>query len=66
MSDYDYEKLRNDLLDYFGTATFNVSYMAMGELIKVEQASEDELIQLAIANNFDLDKYLIRVGKFYR
>ena len=52
----DYERLRNDLIDYFGTAmTFNL--MAMSDLIRVERASNDELVEIALKNNFDLNKY---------
>ena len=52
----DYEKLRRDLIDYFGTAmSFNP--MAVIELSRVERASNDELVEIAIKNNFDLDKY---------
>lgn len=52
----DYDKLRNDLIDYFGTAmTFNL--MAMSDLIRVERASNDELVEIALKNNFDLNKY---------
>lgn len=52
----DYDKLRNDLIDYFGTAmTFNS--MAMSDLIRVERASNDELVEIALKNNFDLNKY---------
>ena len=52
----DYERLRNDLIDYFGTAmTFNP--MAMSDLISVERASNDELVEIALKNNFDLNKY---------
>ena len=52
----DYEKLRKDLIDYFGTAiAFNP--MAMSDLIIVENATEEELINIALKNNFDLNKY---------
>ncbi len=50
------EKLRKDLIDYFGTA---MSFMpiAMMELSKVEKASRNELIKIAKENGFDLSKY---------
>ena len=52
----DYDKLRNDLIDYLGTASaFNP--MAMSDLIRVERASNDELVHIALKNNFDLNKY---------
>ena len=52
----DYEKLRRDLMDYYGTAT-GFFPMAFLEVAKVEQADENELIRLAKKNGFDLSKY---------
>ena len=53
----DIEKLRKDLIDYFGTAMFNASPLAIIELTKVENASPQELINIALKNNFDLTEY---------
>lgn len=50
-------KLREDLLDYYGTAMFNSSPLAIIELVKIEKASNDELIEIAKDNNFDLNEY---------
>ena len=52
----DYEKLRKDLIDYFGTA-MSFSPMAIMDLSRVESASDDELVEIAKRNNFDLNKY---------
>ena len=52
----DYERLRNDLIDYFGTAIgFNPA--AIIELSMVESVSNDKLIDIAIKNGFDLSDY---------
>lgn len=52
----DYERLRSDLIDYFGTAMiFNP--MAVAELSEVENASEYKLEQIAQQNGFDLSNY---------
>lgn len=51
------DKLREDLLDYYGTAMFNVSPLAIIELTKIEKASNEELIEIALNNNFDLNEY---------
>lgn len=51
------DKLRKDLLDYFGTAMFTSSPLAIIELTKIERASDEELIRIALNNNFDLNKY---------
>lgn len=56
----DIERLKNDLLDYFGTAAlFNPS--AFINVCEVENASAGELINIAIQNNFDLNYY--EIGK---
>ena len=55
----DVRRLRRDLKDYFGTAMFNVSPMAIMDLSKVERASDREIIELAQANGFDLRKYIV-------
>ena len=54
----DIESLREDLINYYGTATsfYPVAYM---DLIKVEKATDEELIQIAIKNNMDLNNYII-------
>ena len=56
MYDIDYEKLRSDLIDYYGTA---IAYnpMAVIELSDVENASIDKLVQMAMQNGFDLIDY---------
>lgn len=51
------DKLREDLLDYYGTAMFNASPLAIIELTKIEKASNEELIEIALNNNFDLNEY---------
>lgn len=55
----DIEKLKEDLIDYFGTAMFNASPLAIIELTKIEKSSDKEIIQIAIDNNFDLNEYII-------
>lgn len=56
----DIERLRDDLIDYFGTAMF-YNPAAMMDLEKVRKASDEELIEIAKNNGFDLDKYRIRI-----
>ena len=49
----DFEKLRKDVIDYFGTAmgAFPIAVMSVTE---VETATEKELIRIATQNGFDL------------
>lgn len=54
----DFEKLREDLIDYFGTAmgSFPIAVMNVAE---VESASDRELLRIATQNGFDLSDYEI-------
>ena len=56
----DINRLREDLINYFGTAIF-YNPIAIMELEEVKKASESKLIEIAIKNGFDLDNYKIRV-----
>lgn len=53
----DYESLRKDLIDYFGSAMplFPVAVM---DVVKAERATEEELVEIAIQNGFDLSNYI--------
>lgn len=57
MDNIDFERLREDLIDYFGTAMMQFP-MAMMDLSKVENASCEELIMIARKCKFDLSKYM--------
>ena len=56
--EYDYVSLRDDLLDYFGTATFSSFPMSMVDLSHVDRASNEQLLHIAMQNGFDLNKYI--------
>ena len=60
----DFEQLRQDLIDYFGTGMYNASPLAIIELSKVQNATPEELIKIAKQNNFDLSQYQINTFKF--
>ena len=54
----DIEKLRSDLIDYYGSlAQFYPS--AYLEVSRIENASYDEVVRIALSNGFDLSKYQI-------
>ena len=55
----DIDELRNDLINYFGSA-MQYNQVAMIELIKVEQASDNEIVNIAIKNGFNLYDYEIK------
>ena len=52
----DIERLRDYLIDYFGSLAqiYPSAYM---EVSRVENASYEELINIAISNNIDLSKF---------
>ena len=53
-------KLRRDLEDYFGTAMFSASPIAMMDLERVQKASDEELITIAKECGFNINKYNIK------
>ena len=55
----DIEKLRSDLIDYFGTAMASGFGMAVMDLSKVERDSDEELINIALDCGFDLNDYVV-------
>ena len=57
--DIDFEKLRSDLEDYFGTAMMS-NPMAIINLSDVSRASEEELIKIAYQNGFDVNDYIVK------
>lgn len=61
----DVESLRSDLLNYYGTAT-PIFPMAMMDVINVEKASLEELIEIAQKNNIDINDYIIEENNIKR
>ena len=53
------EQLREDLKDYYGTAMFNASPMAVMDLSGIERASNQEIVDIAREMGIDLRKYAI-------
>ena len=62
--DIDYEKLRRDLIDYYGTAS-QIFPMSIMEISKVERATPNQLIELANKNGFNISDYEINNKKRY-
>ncbi|MBQ6546647.1 MAG: hypothetical protein IJL74_01460 [Bacilli bacterium] len=64
----DVEELREDLIDYLGTA---VSYndVAMMDLIEAERANDEGIVRMALKHGFNLGKYEIEKteekGEYY-
>ena len=61
MNNIDFDRLRRDLINYFESALFVGGFgMAIVYISKVQNASNDELIRIALNNKFDLKKYTIK------
>ena len=58
MQNIDIDLLRQDLIDYFTSAMFMISPVALVDLTEVEHASDDKIIKIALDNGFDLNKYI--------
>ena len=55
----DTDRLRRDLEDYYGTAMFGISGIAVMDLSRVECASEQDLVEMAEKAGLDLHKYIV-------
>lgn len=56
----DVEKLREGLVDHYGTAMIGGQWPAIADLSGVEDASPEELIQIAEREGIDLSEYEAR------
>lgn len=54
----DFERLRSDLIDYFGTGMISGIGALTINISVIERASHDKLIEIAINNNFNLENYI--------
>lgn len=55
--DFDGVSLKQDLLDYYGTAAFNGYPAAMMDVFSVERMDSNQLWERAVKNGFSMDKY---------
>ena len=63
MKNYDYDKLRADLIAYYtfiATAGYKVAYL---DVYQIEKATDEELEEIAIRNNYNLNDYVIEKNK---
>lgn len=57
IDDIDFVSLRNDLIDYFGSATPFYG-IAMADVVKVENASNLELLNIINETTLDITDYI--------
>lgn len=50
-------RLRDDLTEHFGTAAGYMPF-AYADIVSAENASKEELIEMAADNGFDIEDYL--------
>ena len=55
----DIDRLRRDMKDYYGTAMFNASPMAVMDLSRIERASDMEIVEEAQKAGVDLTNYIV-------
>ena len=55
--EFDFDLLRDDLINYFGTAMY-YNPLAQIDLSFVSSCNDNELINVAQNNNFDLSRYI--------
>jgi ABC-type uncharacterized transport system permease subunit len=58
----DVDRLRNALLDRFGTAAFSGFPLAFAEVVEVESASPEGLVEIALREKMDLEEFVIDDG----
>ena len=58
IEDIDVEKLRNDIINYYQSAMFMVSPLAMMDMQQVQNATDEWIIKKAIDLKIDLNKYI--------
>ena len=63
MNNIDIDRLRKELIDYYGTASM-LYPIAIMDLTKVETCSAEELINIAKNNGFNLNDYIIEEKEY--
>lgn len=58
ISSIDIDRLRKDLIDYYGTGVYNLNVSVI-DLIKVERCPSYMLVDIALQNGFNLNNYKI-------
>ena len=53
------DELRRYLMDYYGTAAFSGLPMAMVDLSRVQSASPEEVVRIALKENVDLSRFAV-------
>ena len=54
----DTKRLRKDLIDHYGTASFNGFPAALVDLSRIESMSDEELVRFALKKGADLEEYI--------
>lgn len=57
MKNYNINKLRRDLMDYFGTAMHSGFPMAVIDLSEIENMTDEEILKFAAKNGINIEKY---------
>ena len=64
MNEIDYDRLRNDLINYFESAYFVAGFgAALVEREEIKRSSDEELVQIALRKGFKIEDYIINKSK---
>ena len=55
----DVDALRDYMRDYYGTAIFAGMHVAIIDVTRVERASDEELVKIALKEHVDLVKFCV-------
>ena len=56
----DVERLRRDLIDYYGTAIYTINPVAIMDVYRMQNYTDKQIIEHALKLNIDLEKYIKR------
>ncbi len=62
----DIDRLRKDLMDKYGTAMFSGFPAAVTDLSRIERMSDREILEIALKQGVDLNKYISGIYKSMR
>jgi len=60
LTEINLEKLRKDLIEHYTAAMYMVSPIAMMDIERVKNASDEELVQIALNNKINLNNYKVK------
>ena len=60
IDEIDIERLRKGLIEFYTGVMYKISPIAMSDIDKIEHASDEELVNIAIKNHVNLEEYRLQ------